>query len=192
MTYGYVCFAYSKNEWIAKQIAMFTKSQWSHSFLTVPSLLGKDMAMEAAGNGVSMIPFDIAYRANVNQNYETYRFKIDQAAIDKGILKTIDLLETGYGYLHYPWFIWRSLNKLFGRDIKSQNNWLQNGTVCSDLVRLYITNAGRGDLFKDFGIDSANAQDIYDIVKANPDLFELVESKANDGLVVQHPTQKDQ
>lgn len=176
--YGLVCFAYSKNEWIAKQIAWFTKSQWSHSFITAEPMLGKEMAMEAAGNGVSLVLFDDAYRNNSNQKYETYKFKIEQNAIDQSIIKTASLLESSYGYLHYPWFIWRAINQLFSRDIKKQNNWFQNGTVCSDLVRLYITNAGRGDLFTDFGIDSASAQDLYEIVKANPDLFELVESKA--------------
>lgn len=177
MIYGCIGFSYSKNEWIAKAIAWFTKSKWSHSFLTVPAILGREMVMESGEHGVGMVPFDLAYRMNVNQNYEIYRFKIDQDNIDSSILKTIDLLETSYGFLEYPWFMWRALNKFFGKDIKKQNNWLQDGTVCSDLVRLYITNAGQGSLFEDFGVDAANAQDIYNIVLANPSLFELIEKK---------------
>lgn len=174
--YGYVCFAYSKNEWLAKAIAWFTKSQWSHSFIMAPSMIDREMAMESASNGVSLVPFDSSYRNNDNQKYEVYRFKMSKESIDKGVLMTMDMLETPYGYLEYPWFMWRSLNALLGRDIKSQNNWSQQGTVCSGLVRLYIDSVSPG-LFTDFGKDSANAQDVYNVVKARPDLFELIESK---------------
>lgn len=177
MEYGYICFAYSKNEWIAKAIAWFTKSKWSHSFVTMPPILGREMAMEASASGVAMTPFDIAYRNNPNQTYEAYRFNIDPEQIDLSLLKCMNELETSYGYLEYPWFIWRSFNKLFGRDIKNQNNWSKQGTVCSGLVRQFIENSGHKELFTGFGIDSANAQDVYEIVKANLNLFQLVESK---------------
>lgn len=176
MEYGHVCFAYSKNEWIAKAIAWFTKSKWSHSFITAPPMLGKEMALEAASGGISPVLFDVGYRNNPNQKYEVYRFKISDEEIDLAMLKTMDMLQTPYGYLEYPWFIWRSINKWFGRDIKGKDNWSQQGTVCSGLVRLYIEATGR-DLFKEFGYDSATAQDAYEIVLSRPDLFELIESK---------------
>lgn len=178
MEYGYVCFAYSKDEWIARAIAWFTKSQWSHSFITVPPMLGEDMVMEASSNGISMVQFDVAYRENKNQKYEIYKFKIPQEQIDRAIWMTMFMLETSYGFLEYPWFIWRAVNSWFGRDIKHQDNWSQQGTVCSGLVRLYLEYAGFESLVSGFGKDSANAQDMYNIIKANPDLFELVESKS--------------
>lgn len=177
MEYGFVCFSYSKNEWIAKAIAWFTKSQWSHSFITVPNILGHEMAMEAAGKGVSMVLFDLAYRNNPNQAYEIYRFNITQDYKDYAILESMDLLETSYGLLEYPWFIWRYLNKAVGRDIKSYNNWSNKGTVCSELVRLYAQAAGYGHLFDGLGIASASAQDVYEIVLSHPELFELIEKK---------------
>ncbi len=176
--YGYVCFAYSKNEWIAKAIAWFTRSQWSHSFITIPKILDREMAMEAGGNGVSAVPFDIAYRNNSNQKYEVYRFKCDSEKIDYAISKCMNKLETSYGYLEYPWFIWRSLNFLFKRDIKIQNNWSSQGTICSGLVRAYLEEAGYVELFKEYGIDSNSAQDVYNIVKSHSDLFELIEQKS--------------
>lgn len=176
MDYGYVCFAYSKNEWIARAIAWFTGSQWSHSFITVPSMLGKQMALEAAGSGVSMVAFDSAYRNNPNQNYAVFRFKADQFAINCAILRCVEMLETPYGYAEYPWFVWRGINKALGRDIKSQNNWSQQGTVCSGLVRMYLEESGYATLLSGFGKDSANAQDVYEAVLAHPELFELVET----------------
>jgi hypothetical protein len=142
MSYGYIGFAYSKGEFIASAICWFTKSKWSHSFITVPPMLEKEMVMEAAQGGVQMIPFDRGYRDNSTQIYEIYKFKVDQDSIDKSILECADHLEETYGFLQYPWFMWRSLNKLFGRDIKSQNNWSSQGEVCSDLTRRFIEGAG--------------------------------------------------
>jgi hypothetical protein len=176
--YGYVCFAYSKNEWIAKAIAFITGSKWSHTFLIAPPILDREMAMEASAEGVAMVPFDIAYRTNPNESYEVYRFKIPNKSIDGSILKTMDMLETPYGYAEFFWFIWRAINKKLGRDIRKNNNWFQQGTICSGLVRLYIENAGLACLFSSFGKDSANQQDVYEVVKKNPSTFELIETKS--------------
>lgn len=177
MNYGYVGFSYSKNIWYDKIIAKITKSKWSHSFITVPSILGREMVMESVAGGICMIPFDFAYRTNENQNYELYRFNISQDKIDQSIMQCLNTLESSYGFLEYPWFLWRSICKLFGKDIKKQNNWSPQGTVCSGLTRYFIENAGE-NLFNDYGIDSANAQDIYEVVLAHPELFELIESKS--------------
>lgn len=178
MEYGYVCFAYSKNEFIAKAIAWFTKSQWSHTFITAPPMLGKEMVMEAGGGGVEMVTFEQGYRNNSTQKYEVYRVKVSQEIIDEAIAQCMNDLETPYGYLEYPWFMWRSVNAWFGRDIKSQDNWSKKNTVCAGFVDLFLDALGLQILTKDFGKNSINAQDIYDIVKAHPDLFELVESKS--------------
>jgi hypothetical protein len=177
MEYGHVCFAYSKNEWIAKAIAWVTKSQWSHSFFTAPPMLNREMAMEAASTGTSMTPFDVSYRNNPNQKYEVYRMKCDPAMVDEAVSKCMDELETMYGYEEFPWFMWRSLLLRFGKDIKAKDNWSQQGIVCSGYVRHFISYAGYDSLFAGFGKNSANAQDVYNIVKAHPELFELIESK---------------
>lgn len=178
MEYGHVCFAYSKNEFIAKAIAWFTKSQWSHTFITVPPILGKEMAMEAGSGGTEMVMFDVGYRNNPSQKYEVYRVKIAQDIIDQALAKCLDNLEMPYGYLEYPWFVWRSICLWFGKDIKSQNNWSTKDEVCAGLTNAYIVNLYLELLVQGFGKNSVNAQDLYNIVKANPDIFELVESQA--------------
>lgn len=177
MKYGYVCFAYSKNEWVAKAIAWFTKSQWSHSFITVPPMLGKEMVMEAASGGTQTVMFDKAYRNNPNQKYEVYRLKVSKKVVDEAIIKCMERLEMPYGYLEYPWFIWRSINKFFGRDIKNQDNWSQKDEVCSGLASFFVKSAKLKALFSGFGKNSITAQDVYGVVKSHPELFELVESK---------------
>lgn len=177
MEYGFICFAYSKNETIAKIIAKVTSSQWSHSFITVPSILGKEVVMEAASNGIDMTLFDLSYRNNANESYEVYKFLVKPEKIDHSIVKCMKKLESSYAYLELPWFIWRALNKKLGRDIKSHNNWSTNGLVCSGLVRKFIENAGQGALLSGFGRDAVAPQDIYEIVLAHPELFQLVEKK---------------
>lgn len=177
MEYGYICFAYSKNEWIAKAIASITDSEWSHCFITIPPILDQEMALEDATGGIEPILFDIGYRNNPNQKYEVYRVKIDKNIIDESIIKCFGLLQEPYGYLAYPWFIWRAINLFFGKDIKRQDNWYQKYRVCSGLDRFYLENCILPSLFKDFGKGSSNAQDTYQIVKTYPELFELIEKK---------------
>ena len=177
MEYGYVCFSYSKNEWIAKAIAWFTNSQWSHTFITISPILGKEMVMEASSGGTQTILFDKAYRNNTNQKYEVYKLKIDQDIIDQAIIDCLDNLEMPYGYFEYPWFIWRFINKWFGKDIKSQNNWSTKNEVCAGVTDTFLVRCSLDFLFKDFGKNSITAQDIYEIVLANPHLFELIEKQ---------------
>jgi hypothetical protein len=178
--YGYIAFSYTKNELTAKLIAKITQSKWSHSFIIVPPMLGKEMVMEAASNGISMATFQENYRDNPNESYEVYRFNAPQGKIDKSILNCMEKLERPYPYMELLWFVWRRINKVFGRDIKNQNNWFTNGVVCSGLVRKFIEGSGFKKLFKGFGIDAVAPEDAYEIVIANPKLFELIEKKISD------------
>jgi hypothetical protein len=175
--YGYVCVSNSKKAFVGRIIKFVTRSNFSHSFITVPDMLGERMVMEAAANGVSVVPFNKAYRVDPDEGYRIYRFKADPAAKDAAILTIAQSLETGYGFLELPWFIWRAVNRLFGRDIRGQNNWSDAGTICSELAAQYISMSGFSHLFEDFGRCSVNAQDIFEICKANPELFELIEVK---------------
>jgi hypothetical protein len=175
--YGYVCVSNSKKDFKARVIKFVTRSNWSHSFLTAPDMLGHQMALESAGGGVSLCPFDKHYRNDDTQGYRVYRFKVTQEMKDEAISTLINELETSYGWLELPWFAWRALNKFFGRDIRRQNNWSKIGTICSELVAQYISMCGHAYLFGQFGDGSVNAQDVYEICELNKVLFELVESK---------------
>ena len=100
-------------------------------------MLGSEMCMEADGGGISVCSFDQHYRNDLTQQYQIFRFKlVSQATIDASIQNRIQELEVAYGYLEYPWFIWRYLNRMVGRDISGHDNWCQNGTkVCSQFLR---------------------------------------------------------
>lgn len=177
MTYGYVGFSFSKDKWYDRVIAKITKSRWSHSFFTVPAILDQEMVMESVGGGVMMTPFKSAYKDNATQAYELYKFNTTNMQIDAGVLSMLNQLETSYGYLEYPWFIWRTVCGYFGKDIRQEDNWSKQGIVCSGLVRCFIEQSGYSELFKQFGKNSATAEDVYQIIKNNPKLFELIERK---------------
>ena len=178
MTYGHVCFGYSKKSPHCWVISKITKSKWSHVFITIPPILGKETVLEAVANGVQITMFDTTYRHAPNETYEVYKFSCDINLRDKSILNRMKDLHVSYGLLEYPWLFWRILNNFFGRDIKSQDNWCQNGTkICSQVEREYIEDCGFKDLFLGYGKGSVIPQDIYNIVKNNPKIFELIETK---------------
>ena len=85
-------------------------------------------------------------------------------------------LETGYGFLQFPWFIWRKLNRLVGRDIKANNNWDTSGMICSQLCVAYLKACGLEKLLAGYGNGSIAPQDLQNIFIAHPELFEKTES----------------
>jgi hypothetical protein len=141
----------------------------------MPDILGLPICIEAADNGVNTVRFDKNYINDQNQSYQIWKIKIPQEQVDKGIIAAINDLETLYGFFQYPWFMWRSLCLLFGKDIKNQNNWYTNGTICSELCVQFLHGCGLGHVLIGYGVGSVTPQDLQNIFKAYPELFELVE-----------------
>lgn len=177
MTYGHIVLANSKTGFIAQAIKWFTKSSFSHSLVIIPEVLDLPMCIEAVEGGVSTCRFDIGYIDNKNQGYEKWSIKIEDALLDQALIIVLNDLEIGYGFLEYPWFIWRAINRFFGRDIKKQNNWNTDGMICSQLCVAYLKAAGLSDTLTGYGSGSISPQDLHDIFVAHPDIFELVETK---------------
>jgi hypothetical protein len=175
MEYGNIVLASSKKGFIQNAIKAFTSSVFSHSLVTMPDVLGMPICIEACEGGVSTVRFDKNYVNDLNQGYQVWRLKISQEQKDKGIIAAVNDLETGYGFLEYPWFIWRRINLWFGKDIKSQNNWYTGGTICSELCVQYLTACGLGYIFEGYGEGSISPQDLQDVMRVHPELFELVE-----------------
>lgn len=174
--YGNIVLASTKGQFLPNAIKWFTKSVFSHSFVTTPDILETPMCIEACDHGVDFTRFDTGYVDNQDQGYEVWKLRISQPIKDVAIVKILDTLETGYGFLEYPWFIWRKLNLLVGRDIKHQNNWNSDGMICSQLCVAYLEACGLDYLFAAYGKGSVAPQDLQNIFKAHPDLFELIET----------------
>jgi hypothetical protein len=178
MTYGYVVLVDTKTGFIPNAIKWFTGSQLSHSLVTVPPILNTPMCIEAAEGGVDMLRFDTGYINNPNEAYQVWSFEAPDAVKDAAILSIVNDLEITYGFLQYPWFIWRRINLLFGRDIKSQDNWSNQGMVCSQVCVAYLTACGLTDMFAGYGKGSISPQDLQDIFRAHPETFTLIETKS--------------
>lgn len=175
--YGHIVISCNKKGFFPKVIRFVTGSKFSHTLLTIPSVCGEEMGLEAAHVGVAALPFETFYRKNRNLSYRVYRFKADPKARDRAIVNALFNLQKGYGFLELAWFVWRSLNKFLGRDIRSQKNWSQAGIICSELVAAYISDAGYPFLFAGFGMGSINAQDVFETCESHPEIFELIEIK---------------
>jgi len=173
MDYGDIVLASSKTGFVAQAIKKFTKSKFSHSLVTTPDILGVPMCIEAAEVGVDFTRFDNSYIYNPEQGYEIWTIKIDQTVKDKAIISILSDLEISYGFLQYPYFMWRALCLLFGKDIKAKNNWFSQGMICSQLCVAYLKACGLSNVLSGYGEGSIAPQDLQNIFKAHPELFEL-------------------
>lgn len=181
--YGHIVLASTSGDFVASAIRfftgpkVFTPSRYSHAFVTMPPLLGVPMCAEDSSAGVDMLRFDTGYLQNPAETVEVWQLNIPQASKDAGLQAVIGKLEQSYGYLEIPWFIWRWLNRLVGRDIKHQDNWSQTDSVCSGLVRnQYIENNGLKAFWAAYGQNSVCPQDLRDIMVTRPDLFTMIYS----------------
>lgn len=179
MEYGHVVLASTKSGFVPNAIKWFTGSPFSHSLVTTPDILEVPMCIEAAESGVDFTRFDKTYIDDPGQTYQVWKIKVSQEIKNEAIKHLLNELQVGYGFLEYPWFMWRRLNRLFGRDIKSQNNWNTSGMICSELCVEYLIACGLSKTMKDYGEGSIAPQDLQDIFKANPQLFELIEQKGD-------------
>jgi hypothetical protein len=177
MSYGHIVLASTKSGFIPAGIKWMTNSQFSHSFVTTPNILGVPMCIEAAEGGVDFTRFDTGYENNQNEGYQVWNIKIDQNLKDTAIISVLADLETGYGFLQFPYFIVRKICRLLGRDIKAKDNWFaSDGMICSQLCVAYLKICGLSDVLAGYGNGSISPQDLQDIFVAHPELFELINS----------------
>lgn len=176
MRYGHIVLASTKKEFIASAIRWFTQSNFSHSFVTIPKVLGMPVAIEATGKGVDTCLFDKNYKNNENEGYQIWHLNISQSIKDKAIKSVLNDLEISYGFLQYPYFIIRRICLVVGLDIKSYNNWFRkDGMICSQLCVAYLKACGLEHILKGYGEGSIAPQDLQNIFKSNPTIFKLVE-----------------
>lgn len=175
MKAGNIVLADTKSGFIQSAIKWFTSSQFSHSFVTMPDIYSIPMGIEAADTGVDMVRFDTNYLNNQNQGYEIWEINISQDVKENAIQQILSDLEIAYGAFQYPWFIWRKINLLFGKDIKSQDNWSKQGMICSQLCVAYLRACGLQKVLEGYGNGSISPQDLQDIFKAHPEVFTKIE-----------------
>jgi hypothetical protein len=171
---GQIVLASTKTGFVPNAIKWFTQSQFSHSFVTMPDIVGIPMCVEAAEGGVDFTRFDTSYVNNTNEGYQVWNIKIDQSIKDAALVTMLNDLEIGYGFLELIWFMWRRICLVLGRDIKLQNNWSNQGIICSKLCVAYLNACGLQAVMAGYGIGSIAPQDLQNIFLAHPELFEPV------------------
>jgi hypothetical protein len=172
MEYGHIVISDNvKNKLTSPVIRLFTGSEWSHSFVTIPSILGVPMCIEASSEGVDTLRMDKGYIDNPDERLIIYKVNIPNEIKDEAIKVCLNELQVKYGYLELPWFAWRWINEKLGKDIRNQDNWSQAGVICSELCVTYLTACGLGHLVEAFGKGAVNAEDVRKIAEANPQYF---------------------
>lgn len=134
---------------------------------------------------MQIVPFDSHYRDNPESYYDIYQISpsvVSQAEIDAGLKQVFEeYAGMTYGFLQLPWFIWRWINRKFGRDIHRELNWFNTNIICSGEVFDYWIYLGLGMIIpttmSQYHQSTIAPADILSIVKRNPDLFVLVEQK---------------
>ena len=175
--YGHIVLADTKSGFIPSGIKWMTNSQFSHSFVTTPDVFKVPMCIESAEGGVDFTRFDTSYQNNLAEGYEVWNIKIDQNIKDAAIVSILADLEIGYGFLEFFYFIARKICSVFGKDIKSKNNWFaKDGMICSQLCVAYLNACGLSGVLIGYGQGSVAPQDLQNIFMAHPELFEKVES----------------
>ena len=175
-TYGQIVLVNTKKGFIPSAIKWFTGSKFSHSLVIMPDMFDTRLCIEAVEGGVNMVGFDTEYSKNQNVGYEVYSINVDQKSMDKALELLIKDLEIGYGFLAYPWFIYRRIGTFFGIDMKKHDNWFHSGIICSQLCTYYLQQCGLSDLFADYGDGSVSPQDLKTIIISRPDIFKLTDS----------------
>ena len=179
ITSGLIGFSYSPG-WLQRCIRFFTNSKWSHAFVTI-DVAGSTSVMEAGQFQVQVVPYHTHYKGVEHELYQIKQVtawdKDDEADERLALLTTFYALAGDrYGYLQCLWFVWRWLNDKLGRDISQQKNWFTRGVICDEVVYYYLWNLSDAmhPLLSKFSPDTIQSEDLYQIVKSNPQMFEKV------------------
>ena len=156
----------------------FATSPVSHAFVVGFKENGLVPSAFEASLKIQKVPMT-NYTSDPNQYFELWRIaNVPQDQIDKAVLQLyLDYAGKDYGYLELPWFIWRKLNALVGRDIRSQANWSSVGTFCSQLAfDLMDGILFSSTIFAPYHANTCTPEDLRQLFRQYPKIFTMVYS----------------
>jgi hypothetical protein len=126
------------DSFVSRSIRYFTGGMWSHTFLCLGNIRGKELVLEASTYEVRIAPFsrfltEGTKLAIVKPSITDWSLHI--AMMDKAT----DMVGRGYGYAQLIGYIWPWLLHRVG--IKASNPF-HDGVVCSELVGAEQLEAG--------------------------------------------------
>jgi hypothetical protein len=180
MTPGCVGLSNSKSGAFPALVRFFTGSKYSHTFLTTFSFKSTSSVQEASST-VQVVPLDRHYRNEPKEQYWLYECtQASESEKEKALEYCFrEFAGVKYGTLQLLWFVYARFAKFVGYDVSRRTNWFTDGLICSELVYWYLFNLNDSyrNLLRHSFADTIQAQDIADIIGANPSHFHLIESK---------------
>ncbi len=85
-----------------------------------------------------------------------------------------------YGYSQIPWFIYKGIMRVLGKDVSKQANWFSDGIICTGIGLLYLQMLSEKETVlkvpvSKFNIDTTWASDIAGIIHTFPKVFKLID-----------------
>lgn len=172
---GDIGLSHRRSGFYSRAVSFFTQSYWTHGFIICAGMDGETAALEADLK-VQLVPFSKEYGTKNNDAFEIYRpIKASESNKAEASRATYWMYAGDtYGFLQIAWFIWDWFCKKIR--IKSGRNWFPTGVICSELQLYYLQslNDPYKEAFKHLTLNEVNPDAIADIVRARPDLFELI------------------
>jgi hypothetical protein len=172
---GDVGFAGKREGWYPRAVRYFTQSRWSHCFVVTQPVFNVLSVIEADVM-VVLRPFEQEYVEKNNDYYEIWRpTKATPAQVEKAT-NEVYKNQSGviYGFLQIPWFAIRAMAQKVGIELKS--NPFPSGIICSETQWAYFMALGGeyAGLFNQLTQNEVSPEDLYKLVKNNPQLFEFI------------------
>jgi hypothetical protein len=146
------------NQWGARLIRWFTKSEWSHCFIVLDDdLEGEALCFESSMTG--------GVKLSLWSRYATTKKSVFDIEGITSIKPLYQYLGKNYGYLQilgYP------IAKLFGL----KHNPIKKDYVCSEIVLRFLLSNGYKE-FECLDPNSATPQDVYDILCKSSNFISL-------------------
>lgn len=164
------------NQFIQRAIKLFTRSDFSHSFVIFSGPGQIVSTIETTPTIVITAPFDAKDREpDWVQIWDV--FAPDEAK--QGAAEKIFRKYSGYawyGYKSYLWFIYRAIVRLFGKTPNQVWSWASHGVTCTELVTEYLRLISPvfKELLKDVDASAQTPEDLRLFMVAHPELFECL------------------
>jgi hypothetical protein len=122
------------NAWLSRLIRKLSRSRVSHAFLVYGDVdFGRDMVMEAVGNGFRIVPYSGFEKHNTVVAQITPAFPIE-----KGLQEAVNWLGAGYdtgGLVGMAWLMVKRWFRLRARSVRTRNPLASSRALfCSEAV----------------------------------------------------------
>ena len=161
--------------WIQRAIRFFINGDFSHSFPVIDGPYRIVSAFETTDTIVRCI--EITKKLEEPDWVQIWEPIASQEAKDAAAADVYrEYTGVWYGFPSYIWFMYRWVMRQFGKEPTQVWDWASKGVTCTELTCYYLMRLGPdfSVLFAGKDFSAQSPQELVNIVKANPDLFNMV------------------